>query len=115
MTPDAALRILDVEDQAPPRYARSKTLREAGVEVLEAADGREALDVVAGVRPTWSCSTCTGPISTAPGGAGGSWTIPPPRWSRCGTWRPRLAGAALTSAGRELTGPGGPRESPGRP
>ena len=51
MTQDAAVRIVNVEDYAPTRYARSKTLREAGFEVTEAASGEEALELVARARP----------------------------------------------------------------
>jgi signal transduction histidine kinase len=47
----ATVRVLNVEDYAPTRYARSKILREAGFEVVEAANGREALDLIATVRP----------------------------------------------------------------
>ncbi len=37
--------ILNVDDYHPARYARSKVLRQAGFEVLEAATGQEALDL----------------------------------------------------------------------
>jgi signal transduction histidine kinase len=39
-------RILNVDDYLPGRYARSRVLRDAGFEVLEAATGQEALRVV---------------------------------------------------------------------
>ena len=38
--------ILNVDDYDPSRYARSKVLRQAGFEVLEAATGKEALQLV---------------------------------------------------------------------
>jgi two-component system, sensor histidine kinase and response regulator len=38
--------ILNVDDYDPSRYARSKVLRQAGFEVLEAATGKEALQIV---------------------------------------------------------------------
>jgi two-component system, sensor histidine kinase and response regulator len=38
--------ILNVDDYGPSRYARTKVLRQAGFEVLEAATGKEALQIV---------------------------------------------------------------------
>jgi signal transduction histidine kinase len=43
--------ILNVDDYLPGRYARSRVLREAGFEVLEAASGSEALRLVHSQRP----------------------------------------------------------------
>src|SRR5262249_57071328 len=47
----AAERILNVDDYAPARYARSPALRRAGFDVLEATTGAEALRIVADERP----------------------------------------------------------------
>jgi len=44
-------RILNVDDTAALRYAKGKVLRQAGFTVLDAASGREALDLVARERP----------------------------------------------------------------
>jgi PAS domain S-box-containing protein len=41
-----ALRVLNLDDNGPARYARSRGLKRAGFEVLEASTGMEALDVV---------------------------------------------------------------------
>jgi CheY-like chemotaxis protein len=41
---DAILRILLVDDEADFRYSASVALRQAGYEVVEAADGEEALE-----------------------------------------------------------------------
>jgi signal transduction histidine kinase len=41
--------ILNVDDYAPGRYARTKILRQAGFDVIEAASGADALDLV------WKC------------------------------------------------------------
>jgi two-component system sensor histidine kinase/response regulator len=43
--------ILNVDDYDPGRYARTKTLRQAGFPVIEAATGRATLDMVAEHRP----------------------------------------------------------------
>jgi signal transduction histidine kinase len=43
--------ILNVDDYHPARYARSKVLRNAGFEVLEAATGKEALELTAAHNP----------------------------------------------------------------
>jgi two-component system sensor histidine kinase/response regulator len=43
--------ILNVDDYHPARYARTKVLQQAGFEVLEAATGREALDLTAEHNP----------------------------------------------------------------
>ena len=40
---DRRLTILNVDDYAPGRYSRSRTLRNAGFEVIEATTGRDAL------------------------------------------------------------------------
>jgi CheY-like chemotaxis protein len=40
----AGPRILNVDDYAPGRYARTKVLRQFGFEVLEAGSGLEALE-----------------------------------------------------------------------
>ncbi len=45
------IRIVNVEDYAPSRAASSELLRLEGFEVFEAATGREALELVARVRP----------------------------------------------------------------
>jgi PAS domain S-box-containing protein len=47
----ATIRVLNVEDYAPARYARSKILREAGFDVAEAPTGQEALSLVVALRP----------------------------------------------------------------
>lgn len=44
--------ILNVDDYAPGRYARSKVLRQIGLPVLEASSGKEALDIVQRNRPS---------------------------------------------------------------
>jgi PAS domain S-box-containing protein len=44
-------RILVVDDNAPLRYALSRTLQQHGFDVLEAATGRDALKVAASERP----------------------------------------------------------------
>jgi signal transduction histidine kinase len=46
-----AVRILNVEDYAPTRYARSKVLRDAGFEVVEADSGETAFGLLPTVRP----------------------------------------------------------------
>lgn len=43
--------ILNVDDYAPGRYARSRVLRQIGLPVLEAGTGKEALETVARDRP----------------------------------------------------------------
>jgi signal transduction histidine kinase len=43
--------ILNVDDYDPSRYARTKVLRQAGFEVLEAATGKDALRVMAEASP----------------------------------------------------------------
>ena len=43
--PSGTSRILVVDDNAPGRYALSRTLRKDGFEVLEAATGEDALAV----------------------------------------------------------------------
>jgi PAS domain S-box-containing protein len=45
------IRIVNVEDYAPSRAASSELLRLEGFDVFEAATGREALELVARVRP----------------------------------------------------------------
>jgi signal transduction histidine kinase len=47
----APARILNVDDYEAARYARSRVLRQAGFEVLEAASGEEALRLVKAERP----------------------------------------------------------------
>jgi PAS domain S-box-containing protein len=42
--------VLNVDDYAPARYARTKVLRQAGFEVLEAASGQETVDIC---RSAW--------------------------------------------------------------
>jgi signal transduction histidine kinase len=51
VTADIAFRILNVDDYRATLYARSKVLRGAGFEVLEATTGHQALEAVAGHRP----------------------------------------------------------------
>ena len=51
MTADTAFRILNVDDYRASLYSRSRVLRGAGFEVLEATTGRQALEVVAEQRP----------------------------------------------------------------
>jgi PAS domain S-box-containing protein len=41
--PDRRLTILNVDDYAPGRYSRTRTLRNAGFDVVEATNGRDAL------------------------------------------------------------------------
>jgi len=48
---DSPVRVLVVDDYDPGRYARVTLLRRAGFEVLEAADGAEALEQAAAGRP----------------------------------------------------------------
>lgn len=48
---DQELTILNVDDYAPGRYARTKLLRRAGFPVIEATSGQEALDMTAQLRP----------------------------------------------------------------
>lgn len=43
--------ILNVDDYDAARYAKSRILRHAGFNVVEAENGREALDLVARLRP----------------------------------------------------------------
>jgi two-component system, sensor histidine kinase and response regulator len=43
--------ILNVDDHEPGRYARSRLLKQAGYEVVEAATGNVALELVASLRP----------------------------------------------------------------
>ena len=45
------LRVLNVDDYGPARYARSKVLAQAGFDVVEAASGAEALAQVSTGRP----------------------------------------------------------------
>ncbi|HEX9820630.1 MAG TPA: response regulator [Methylomirabilota bacterium] len=45
------LRVLNVDDYAPARYARTKVLRQAGFEVVEASTGAEALACVEALKP----------------------------------------------------------------
>jgi signal transduction histidine kinase len=47
----AGATILNVDDYAASRYARAKVLTQAGYDVLDAASGREALELVAARRP----------------------------------------------------------------
>jgi PAS domain S-box-containing protein len=47
----ARLRILNVDDYRPGRYARTKLLQQAGFEVLEAETGAEALRQAVSARP----------------------------------------------------------------
>ena len=49
--PPETSRILVVDDNAPGRYALSRTLRKAGFEVIEAATGQEALTLTDRERP----------------------------------------------------------------
>jgi signal transduction histidine kinase len=51
MTAPETARVIVVDDTAPNRYAKAKTLRSAGFEVLEAATGGEALALVAETAP----------------------------------------------------------------
>jgi signal transduction histidine kinase len=51
VTEDGTVRILNVEDYPPTRYARTKTLREAGFEVVEAMNGEQAFALLQEVRP----------------------------------------------------------------
>ena len=48
---EAPVRVLVVDDYAPGRYARTTLLRRAGFEVLEATNGREALEQAAAGHP----------------------------------------------------------------
>ncbi len=48
---EPAARILNVDDYAPGRYARTKTLEHAGFEVFEAATGAETLRIVIEQQP----------------------------------------------------------------
>ncbi len=43
--------IVNVDDSEPARYARSRILKKAGFEVLEAGNGKEALETISAVRP----------------------------------------------------------------
>lgn len=43
--------LLNVDDYAPARYAKTKILRQAGFDVLEAATGKAALEIAAERRP----------------------------------------------------------------
>ena len=45
------LRILNTDDYAPARYARTKLLRQAGFDVVEAETGAEALRQAVATRP----------------------------------------------------------------
>jgi PAS domain S-box-containing protein len=45
------ITVLNVDDYEPGRYSRSRILRNAGFNVLEATTGREALDLVRAARP----------------------------------------------------------------
>ena len=47
----SAETILNVDDTEAVRYAKTRTLRHAGFKVVEAASGREALQIVADQRP----------------------------------------------------------------
>jgi CheY-like chemotaxis protein len=48
---DRRLIILNVDDYGPGRYSRSRTLRNAGFEVVEAANGRDALASLRAHKP----------------------------------------------------------------
>ena len=48
---DQTAIIVNVDDNEPARYARSRILKTAGFEVHEAPTGREALKVIASLRP----------------------------------------------------------------
>src|SRR5215217_3802075 len=43
--------ILNVDDYEPERYARTRVLRDAGYDVVEAATGQEALDLTVSRQP----------------------------------------------------------------
>ena len=43
--------ILNVDDNAPARYAKTRTLRQSGFEVIEAGSGTEAVELVRSTRP----------------------------------------------------------------
>jgi signal transduction histidine kinase len=47
----SSLRVLNVDDHAPARAARTQVLRRAGFDVSEACTGREALEQVTALRP----------------------------------------------------------------
>jgi two-component system, sensor histidine kinase len=49
---DSPLCVLNIDDYLPARYARTKVLRQAGFSVLEAATGKEALQIVNEHKPT---------------------------------------------------------------
>ncbi len=49
---DTVQSILNVDDYHPSRYARTKILRQAGFYVVEAATGKQALDLAAEHNPT---------------------------------------------------------------
>jgi signal transduction histidine kinase len=51
MTAPEPLRILNTDDYAPARYARTKLLRQAGFDVVEAETGAEALRQAVATRP----------------------------------------------------------------
>jgi signal transduction histidine kinase len=51
MTDLGRARILVVDDSDPGRYSKSRTLRQAGFEVVEAANGADALQLVAAHAP----------------------------------------------------------------
>jgi two-component system sensor histidine kinase/response regulator len=48
---DQTAIIVNVDDNEPARYARSRILKTAGFEVHEASTGRESLEVIASFRP----------------------------------------------------------------
>ena len=48
---DEAVTIVNVDDNEPARYARSRILTKAGFQVQEASKGKEALELIAVVRP----------------------------------------------------------------
>ncbi|HZF04449.1 MAG TPA: response regulator [Patescibacteria group bacterium] len=51
MTADSAFKILNVDDYRAALYSRTKILRQAGYEVVEATTGRQALETVRRERP----------------------------------------------------------------
>ena len=50
------ISILNVDDYDPGRYARTKVLRQAGFDVLEAANGADTLTIALQKNPRWSYS-----------------------------------------------------------
>ena len=59
--------ILNVEDDSPSRFLKSRILERAGFEVVEAVTAADAVRTAAKTRSGSCCSTCACPTATASG------------------------------------------------